>query len=104
MALYAHAVNYRALVFREPDEGVEGVRGYLERNFEVEHDIECRFANPVASGDRAACEWWARWREAGVDLTMAGVTVLRFDADGLIIDHRDYWNEVPGRLPPFEGW
>jgi nuclear transport factor 2 (NTF2) superfamily protein len=103
-ALYADETNYRALVFREPDEGVDGVRGYLRRNFEVEHDIDVHFGTPVAAGNRAACEWWACWREAGADLTMSGVTVLRFNADGLIVDHRDYWNEVPGRQPPFDGW
>jgi hypothetical protein len=35
---------------------------------------------------------------------MAGVTVLRFRSDGLVVDHRDYWNEVGGREPPFPGW
>jgi hypothetical protein len=58
----------------------------------------------VAAGDRAAVEWWASWYEDGDDLTMAGVTVLRFRSDGLVVDHRDYWNEVSGREPPFRGW
>jgi hypothetical protein len=35
---------------------------------------------------------------------MAGVTVLHFGNDGLVVDHRDYWNEVTGRRPPFDGW
>jgi nuclear transport factor 2 (NTF2) superfamily protein len=103
-ALYADGAEYRALVHREPDVGVGGVRDYLRRNFDVEVDIECRFGTPVAAGNRAAIQWWASWNEDGADLTMAGVTVLRFDADGLVIDHRDYWNEVPGRYPPFPGW
>ena len=37
-------------------------------------------------------------------LTMAGVTILRFDADGLVVDHRDYWNQSERREPPFDGW
>ena len=49
-------------------------------------------------------EWWANWFEDGADLTMAGATMLRFAADGLVVDHRDYWNEVSGRQPPFPGW
>jgi ketosteroid isomerase-like protein len=104
-ALYSeqHAL-YRAYVFREPDRGVEGVRDYLRRNFEVEHDIECRFGEPVASGNHAATQWWASWVEDGEPLTMAGVTLLRFGDDGLIVDHRDYWNSVPGRELPFDGW
>jgi ketosteroid isomerase-like protein len=103
-ALYAERALYRAYVFREPDRGVEGVRDYLRRNFDVEHDIECRFGEPVAAGNRAATEWWASWVEDGEPLTMAWVTVLRFADDGLIVDHRDYWNSVPGREQPFDGW
>jgi ketosteroid isomerase-like protein len=103
-AMYADDALYRAFVFREPDRGVEGVRDYLRRNFAVEDEIECRFGEPVAAGDRAAVEWWASWHEGGEDLTLAGVTVLRFGEDGLIVDHRDYWNEVKRREPPFEGW
>jgi SnoaL-like domain len=104
VALYAAGALYRALVFREPDEGLEGVRGYLQRNFGVEDDIECRFGEPIAGRDGAAVEWWASWVEAGEEQTLAGVTVLRFDDHGQVVDHRDYWNEVAGREPPFVGW
>jgi ketosteroid isomerase-like protein len=104
VALYADHALYRALVFREPDRGTDGVRGYLRRNFDVEEEIECRFGEPIASGDRAAVEWWASWIEAGGQLTLAGVTVLLFDDEGLVVDHRDYWNEVDRREPPYPGW
>jgi hypothetical protein len=104
VALYADMVPYRALAFREPDLGPAGVRGYLEREFGVEQEIECRFGEPIVAGDRAAVEWWASWIEDGVPLTLAGTTVLRFDADGLVIDHRDYWNQVERREPPYDGW
>jgi hypothetical protein len=104
VALYADSVPYRALAFREPDQGLVGVRGYLEREFEVEQEIECRFGKPIVGGDRAAVEWWASWVEDGVPLTLAGATVLRFDADGLVIDHRDYWNQLERREPPYAGW
>jgi SnoaL-like domain len=103
-ALYAVEARCLAYPFREPDLGVEGVRDYLRRNFDVEHDIQCRFGEPVVTGDRAATEWWANWVEEGEPLTMTGVTVLRFGDDGLILDHRDYWNSVPGRQEPFAGW
>ena len=103
-ALYADDVVYRALVFREPDRGVEGVRRYLTREFGVESDVECRFGDPVVGRDRAAVEWWASWIEEGKPITLAGTTILRFDPDGLVIDHRDYWNSVDRREPPFDGW
>jgi hypothetical protein len=104
VALYSNQVPYRALAFREPDHGLEGVRRYLEENFGVEEEIECRFGEPAVDGDRAAIEWWASWVEEGKELTLAGATFLRFNEDGLVVDHRDYWNELPRREPPFEGW
>jgi nuclear transport factor 2 (NTF2) superfamily protein len=103
-ALYSESVSYRALAFREPDLGLAGVRGYLDRNFAVEQEIECWFGDPVVAGDRAAVEWWGSWVEDGTPLTLAGSTFLRFDADGLVVDHRDYWNEVEKREPPYTGW
>jgi hypothetical protein len=104
VALYADTARYRALVLREPEVGVAGVRAYLQRIFDEEDAIECRFGEPVAAGDRAAVEWWASWTEGGADLTMAGVTLLRFDVTGLVVDHRDYWNQSDRREPPFDGW
>jgi hypothetical protein len=59
---------------------------------------------PIVDGDRAAIEWWASWTEHGEPLTLAGSTFLRFDGDGLVVDHRDYWNEASRREPPFDGW
>ena len=56
------------------------------------------------AGKRAAVEWWGSWEEQGDQLTLAGVTVLRFDDDGKVVDHRDYWNEVDRREPPYDGW
>ena len=103
-ALYSDSASYRSLAFREPDLGLAGVRGYLNRNFAVEQEIECWFGEPVVSGDRAAVEWWGSWGEDGTPLTLAGSTFLRFDDEGLVIDHRDYWNEVERKAPPYEGW
>ena len=103
-SLYADDAAYRALAFREPDHGIAGVRRYLEDNFGVEKEIECWFGEPIAAGNRAAVEWWGTWIENGQRLTLAGTTVLRFDRNGQVVDHRDYWNQVERREPPFEGW
>ena len=99
-ALYARDAPYRAVAFREPDDAT----GYLRRVFAEETDIECRFGEPIVSGDRAAVEWWASWIEDGRPITLAGATVLRFDDAGAVVDHRDYWNEAPGRVEPYPGW
>ncbi len=103
-ALYSPAAQYRALPFRDPDRGVDGVRRYLRETFAAEHDVVCRFGEPVVNEDRAAVEWWASWVEDGEPLTLAGTTMLRFDDAGLVADHRDYWNQVEQGVDPYKGW
>jgi ketosteroid isomerase-like protein len=103
-SLYSDDALYRALAFRDPDRGLAGVRRYLSENFAVESDVECWFGRPIVSGDRAAVEWWGSWIEDGKPLTLAGMTVLRFDAAGRVVEHRDYWNQVDRREPPYAGW
>jgi hypothetical protein len=106
VALYSDAVVYRSSAFREPNLGLAGVRRYLSEQFSAEQDIQCWFGEPIASGDddRASVEWWANWTENGQELTFAGVTVLRFDEEGKVVDHRDYDNHVERREPPYAEW
>jgi hypothetical protein len=99
-ALYADDASYRALAFRVPDTP----SGYLNRVFAEESDITCRFGEPVVSGNRAAVEWWGSWTEDGQTVTLAGVTLLRFDDHGKVADQRDYWNQGEGRIEPYPGW
>ena len=84
--------------------GLAGVRRYLGENLPVEENIECWFGEPIVSGDRAAVEWWGSWREQGQELTFACVTVLRFNDQGKVTDHRDYDNHVERREAPYTGW
>jgi hypothetical protein len=35
---------------------------------------------------------------------LAGTSVLRFDADGLVVEQRDAWNQADRRREPQEGW
>jgi hypothetical protein len=37
-------------------------------------------------------------------VTLAGTTVLAFDDDGLVVDHRDYWNQEEERVEHYPGW
>jgi hypothetical protein len=96
-ALYAAHHVYRSHPFREPE---AGAREYALRAFGEEELVECRFGAPVVAGDRAAVEYHAILRERGTDYTLAGVALVRFDADGLVTEHRDYWAMDEGRRPP----
>ncbi|MGZ8698048.1 MAG: nuclear transport factor 2 family protein [Gaiellaceae bacterium] len=100
-ALYAGDAVYRSHPFREPE---RSARDYVERVFAEEEAVECRFGEPVVTGERAAVEWWASWQEAGEDVTLAGVTIIRFGDDGLVVEHLDYWVQGDGRIPPFPAW
>ncbi|MGH7666255.1 MAG: nuclear transport factor 2 family protein [Candidatus Dormibacteria bacterium] len=104
VSLYADTAVYRSPAFGEPDLGPTGVRGYLGRNLLVEEDVACWFGKPLVSGDRAAVEWWGCWREQGQEYTFAGVTLLRFDDQGQVVDHRDYDNQIERRQPPYPDW
>ena len=101
-ALYAEGATYRSHPMREPEIG--SALGYTTRQFTLEDRTECRFGSPIAAGDRAAVEWWATLVEEGREETLAGTTVLRFDDDGLVVEHVDYWVEHGGRVEPFASW
>jgi hypothetical protein len=103
-ALYAEdAVDYSA-PFRPPGAGREGVRAYAEWAFASETEQQVWFGEPVEEGSRAVVEWWATRLDEGRESTLAGCTVLRFGADGLVAEARNYWHEDEGRRPPHEGW
>ena len=102
--LYADTAVHRSTAFRQPGLGLAGVCRYLNENFPAEESIECWFGEPIVSGDRAAVEWWGSWTEEGQELTFAGVSVLRFDDRGKVVEHRDYDNHVERRQPPYAGW
>ena len=58
----------------------------------TEESAECRFGEPVVDGDRAAVEWSAEamLKDGGTE-KLAGVSLLRFDTDGLVVEQRDFW-------------
>jgi hypothetical protein len=101
-ALYADGAVYRSHPMRDPEPG--SALAYVTREFGLEEWVVCRFGAPIAAGDRAAVEWWASWVQDGRELTLAGSTVLRFDGEGRVVEHVDYWVEADGRVPPFRGW
>jgi hypothetical protein len=65
-----------------------------------EEDPKVWMSEPIVDGDRASVSWWASVRENGADTTLAGTSVLRFDADGLVIEQWDAWNQRGERRDP----
>jgi hypothetical protein len=93
-ALYAANAVFYSLPFREQ----QAPRDYVARVFAEQAKAECRFGEPIVSGDRAAVDWWGviTDRDGSVE-TIAGASLLRFDADGLVVEQRDVWAAEPGR-------
>jgi hypothetical protein len=100
VALYAPNAPFRPHPFREELD----VRGYVEWAFSEQDDADCWFGEPRVDGDRAAVEYWAVVSFEGREETIAGISVLRFGADGLVAEQRDYWNGYEGRREPPDGW
>jgi SnoaL-like domain len=74
-------------------------REYVEWAFSEQVSAECRFGTPIVDGRRAAIDWWAVVTAANGSIeTLAGISMLRFSDDGLVVEQRDAWAAVPGRL------
>jgi hypothetical protein len=85
-ALYAEDAFWQHHPFREPEPG------YLTRVFAEEESATCEFGRPIVDGDQAAVPWNAQTVLIdGSTEDLVGVTLLRFDADGLVIEERDFW-------------
>jgi nuclear transport factor 2 (NTF2) superfamily protein len=91
LALYAEDAFWSQSPFREP----ERPRDYLERVFSEEASATCLFGEPIVDGDRAAVPWTGETKlvDGGAE-RLAGVSLLRFDDDGLVVEQRDFWNEA----------
>jgi hypothetical protein len=86
VALYAEDAYFQTHPFKAP-------RDYIEPTLAAEESATCRFGRPIIDGDRAAVEWHAETvlKDGGRE-KLAGVSLLRFDADGLVVEQRDFWN------------
>jgi SnoaL-like domain len=88
IALYAPGAYFRSHPFRDP----QAPRDYIEPTLAAEASAECEFGDPIVDGDRAAVEWNAETTLTdGGHEKLAGVSLLRFDSDGLVVEQRDFW-------------
>jgi hypothetical protein len=94
-ALYAPDARFHSQSLRDH----ESPRSYVKRVFAEQSRAECRFGTPIVSGDRAAIDWWGviEDRDGGLE-TVAGTSLLRFGADGRVLEQRDAWGSAPGRV------
>jgi hypothetical protein len=103
-ALYAEGGTYGTAPFREPYVGPAGAMSYLVPVLEAQKEVRAWFGEPIVDGDRAAVQWWATALEPDGRLTYAGVSILRFNSDGLVVDEWDAWNVDESEREPTPGW
>jgi hypothetical protein len=88
VALYAEGAYFQSHPFRDPQAPAD----YIVPTLAEEESADCEFGRPLVEGDRAVVEWHAETRlKDGGRERLAGVSLLRFDADGLVIEQRDFW-------------
>ncbi|MDQ3553856.1 MAG: nuclear transport factor 2 family protein [Chloroflexota bacterium] len=104
VALYAEDASYSSEPYRLPFRGRDGARAYVAGAFAEEDDVRAWFGRPIVTGSRAAVQWWASLVEEGKGVTLAGISILTFDAEGLVVDQWDTWNTIAQRREPPEGW
>jgi SnoaL-like domain len=86
--LYAEGAYFQSHPFRDAVAPPE----YIVPTIAEEEAADCDFRDPIVDGDRAAVEWSAKTElKDGGSEKLAGVSLLRFDADGLVIEQRDFW-------------
>jgi hypothetical protein len=90
LELYAPNAYFQSHPFRQAGTPED----YIVPTLAEEAAAECEFAEPIVDDDRAAVEWSAETKlKDGGGEKLAGVSLLRFDADGLVTEQRDFWAE-----------
>jgi hypothetical protein len=101
LTLYSPEIEYWTEPYREPYRGLAGAREYVTQSFASEHTVTAWFGEPLVDGDRAAVPWWATQIEDDKPVTLAGISLLRFNDDGLVVEEWDTWNATePMRTRP----
>lgn len=104
--LFTEDAAYYSHPFRPPYQGRAAIQDYWQRATASQEDLELRWGTPIVAGNRLAVEWWATMRDAeDGDLTLPGCLIVRFAADGLCEELREYWHlEMGRRIPAPAGW
>lgn len=103
-ALFAEDSRYRSNIFEEPHVGRAGVEEYWRTVTASQSDVSVSMGSPLIDGDRVIVEFWTKMLVGGEELTLPGCLLLRFDAAGLCVDLREYWQTLPELRDPFQGW
>ena len=86
--------------------GIAAIRRIFAHMFATTEAPRFEVTDCIEQGGQAMLGWTFRFALRGRALTVRGVTHLRFDADGQVTLHRDYWDaaeELYEKLPLLGG-
>ena len=105
LPLFSAKAVYSSHPFRDRYVGREAIRDYTSWAFSTEESVHgVKFGEPTIEGSRAVVEYWTTMKERGKDVTLAGAIFLKFGADGLCTELREYWDTREGIENPPRGW
>lgn len=97
-ALYAENVH-----FQDPTQTKDGLTAFLEAQEGLVRRCDDVYLVPGAmaiEGDSAFIEWEMGLKIKGIEFIYPGVTRLKLNQEGKIIDHRDYFDFVGPTFQP----
>jgi len=96
-------------LFKDPFNDIKGlrsIRAIFAHMFETTEDPRFVILERMGQGEQAFATWRFEFRLKGRFYTVLGATHFRFDAAGLVTEHRDYWDaaeELWQKLPVIGG-
>jgi hypothetical protein len=89
--------------FQDPTQEHQGIDAYIKAQDGLLKRCDGVFLTPGAiaiTGDSAFVEWTMGLKIKGIEFIYPGATRLRFNDQGLIVDHRDYFDFVGPTFGP----
>ena len=101
--LFSEDVVYVAHPIDETVIGRAALMAYVEKESGAQGPVTVRMGTPLIDGDRICAEFWVV-SPGEPAATIAGCLVARLAADGRCSHFREYWFDVEGAHPSFDGW
>ncbi|MFZ4484477.1 MAG: nuclear transport factor 2 family protein [Chthoniobacterales bacterium] len=80
--------------------GIKAIEGYLLRTAENAESVQAKITDVAVSGHDVYVRWTMEVRvkslAGGQPVTTEGISQLRFDPEGRIVLHQDFWNPSHG--------